>query len=233
MLRPGFEPRSGAREAPMLSRATPPEPKAWNGYREYKHFSREDKPHGIIVVIGTPGSGKTILAKRLASKIRCDYLNVGSLAKERGFILGIDHKRNSLILDEVPITEEIKKLVDNKCLVVETISPNAIPKDLVIITVVIRCRPSILLERLRSRGYSLGKIRENIEYEVIDGPVYDALVIIGRERIVEVDGCESKPDDEIRVVLDFLRGRKRRELGRFNWSSDFISIIDSLPQDGQ
>ncbi len=231
VLRPGFEPGSGAREAPMLNRATPPEPKAWGNYGEYKHFSRD--LHGIIVVIGAPGSGKTTLAKRLASEIGCDYLNVGSLAKERGFILGMDHERGSFILDEELISNEIRKLVDDKCLIVETISPNAVPKDLVIIAVAIRCLPSLLLERLRSRGYSTNKIRENIEYEVIDGPIYDALLITERDKVVEVDGCESELDNEIRVILDFLRGERGRELGRFNWSSDFMSIIDSLPHVGQ
>ncbi len=217
----------------MLNRATPPEPNSWDVSEEYKRFPERGHLGGIVVVIGAPGSGKTTIARKLASNIGCSYLNVGSLARERGYILGIDRERDSLILDEELIVDEIRRLAHEKCLVIETIAPNTIPRELVRAVIVVRCRPSVLLERLKSRKYSLSKIRENIEYEAIDGPVYDALLIADRERIVEVDGCDKEVENEIEVILDLLRGKITGRIGKFNWSKDFMEILDALSQDGQ
>ncbi len=217
----------------MLNRATPPEPDAWSASGEYKRFPERGHPGGIVVVIGVPGSGKTTIAKKLALNIGCSYLNVGSLARERGYVLGIDKKRDSLILNEDLIADEIRRLACEKCLVIETIDPNAIPRELVRAVIVVRCRPSVLLERLKLRKYSLSKIRENIEYEAIDGSVYDALLITSKERIIEVDGCDKELEDEIEVILDFLRGKIAGKVGKFDWSTDFMEILDRLSQDGQ
>ena len=183
---------------------------------------------GILVVLGAPASGKTTVAERLASITGCSYLNVGSLAKERGYILGKDEERNSLILDEEAVLGELRELCKKMhCLIVETISPTTIPEDLVSIVIAVRCRPSVLLSRLKERGYSPSKIRENIEYEAVDGPLYDALQLAEEGRIVEIDGCEGDLDSEIERILDAVRGKSHR-LGRFNWSEDFMSVLDAL-----
>ncbi len=185
---------------------------------------------GLIVVLGAPASGKSTLRQRLAEVLGCHHISVGDLAKEKGYILGRDEERDSLILDEDSIREEISSILQlEECLIVETISPYAIPPDDVVLVVVVRCRPSILLERLRSRGYNHPKIRENVEYEAIDGPLQDALEIVDSNKIVQVDGCGGDLDREIEYVLMKLEGRDISR--RFNWTEDFMSILERLSSD--
>ncbi len=178
---------------------------------------------GTIVVLGAPGSGKTVVARALSERLGCGYLSVGALALNKGYIVERDLKRDSYIIDEDRVREEIRKILEEiPCLVVETISPYAIPRERVSLVVVVRCRPSLLLGRLRERGYGPRKMRENIEYEAIDGPLFDAMRIASEERIVEVDGCEGSLEDEINLVLS---GRSSR---RFNWTQDFLSILEEI-----
>jgi adenylate kinase len=176
---------------------------------------------GLIVVIGAPGSGKTRIAKLIAERLGCGYLNVGELSLEKGYILGRDEERGSYIIDEERIREEISKM--GGTIVIETISPHAVPKERVSLVIAVRCRPSILLGRLRERGYPEKKIRENLEYEAIDGPLFDALQIADASKIIEIDGCEGNDEE----IFDALTGI-RRGIGRFNWSQDFLSILEEI-----
>ncbi len=189
-------------------------------------------PSGLIVVIGAPASGKSTLCRRLAEVLGCRHINVGDIAKDRGYTLGRDEERDTLILDEDNIREEISRILRvEKCLVIETISPYAIPQENVILVVVVRCKPSVLLERLKSRRYSSLKIRENLEYEAIDGPLQDALEIAEWDRIIQVDGCRSDLDNEIENILMKLEGKSVGR--RFNWTNDFMSLLESFAREGQ
>lgn len=178
------------------------------------------------MVLGAPGSGKTVVAKALSERFKCAYLNAGELALKKDYIIERDVERDSYVIDEGKVREEISGILEEvPCLVVETINPYVIPKGRVSLVVVVRCRPSLLLRRLRERGYSPRKVRENVEYEAIDGPLFDALELASEERIFQVDGCEGILEDE----LDrFPRERSRR----FDWTQDFLSILEELSRMG-
>jgi Cdc6-like AAA superfamily ATPase len=50
----------------------------------------EDRKAPNILISGTPGTGKSTLAKEAAEKTGMTYLNVGDLIKEKGFHAGKD-----------------------------------------------------------------------------------------------------------------------------------------------
>lgn len=179
---------------------------------------------GIVAVLGAPASGKTVFAKKLSERLGCYYVNVNQLSLEKGYIIEKDFERDSYVLDEGKVREELLRILEERgCLIVETITPYAIPKDSVAFVVVVRCRPSVLLKRLRERGYSREKVRENLEYEAIDGPLFDAMELAPEERIIEVDGCEGNLDEELERILKF-----KGSMGRFNWTEDFMTILDEI-----
>ena len=52
-----------------------------------------------MVVSGTPGTGKTTLAKSLAKKLKYSYIDVNEIIKENKLEEGFDKKRKSKIID--------------------------------------------------------------------------------------------------------------------------------------
>ena len=57
-----------------------------------------------ILVTGTPGTGKTVLANELAQRTGLNYLNIGDLAKEKDLYEGWDEQYNCHVLDEDRVT---------------------------------------------------------------------------------------------------------------------------------
>lgn len=53
-----------------------------------------------ILVTGTPGTGKTVLATELAQRTGLHYINVGDLAKENDLYDGWDEQYACHVLDE-------------------------------------------------------------------------------------------------------------------------------------
>jgi adenylate kinase len=68
----------------------------------------------VILVTGTPGTGKTTLAKMLAKKLAMKYIDVNQIIKEGGLSEGYDAKRAAKIVDTKKLGKamlaEIEKL---------------------------------------------------------------------------------------------------------------------------
>lgn len=64
--------------------------------------SSSSRPSPIIVITGTPGTGKSTHAELLASEspVPLRHINVGQLVKERGLYEGYDEEWESYEVDE-------------------------------------------------------------------------------------------------------------------------------------
>ncbi len=143
-----------------------------------------------VVVTGTPGTGKTTLAKALAKKWRVPLVDVNALAKERGFAkkrkgekeLTVDLKRLSQMLTALVRLPPYKKgFVVEGHLACEFSLPN------VQRVVVLRTNPRALATRLKRRGYSSLKTRGNVEVEALDYCLTKSLSHYPRSKLVQVD----------------------------------------------
>lgn len=129
-----------------------------------------------IIITGTPGTGKTTMAKSLAKRLNFLYLDVSRLILKHKLSEGYDKKRRTKIVD-------IKKL--NKCLVHEINSiktgikkykgiiidshlSHYLPKRYVNLCIVAKCDIKELGRRLRKKGFHKEKIKENIQAEIFD-----------------------------------------------------------------
>lgn len=54
----------------------------------------------LLFIVGTPGTGKTTLAKELAQQSGLNLCNIGDLAKENNLFEGYDDELQCPILDE-------------------------------------------------------------------------------------------------------------------------------------
>ena len=62
----------------------------------------------ILIVTGSPGTGKTTVAKRMAKKLKADYIDVNEIIDKYNLAVGYDKERKSKIIDVVGKNIRIK-----------------------------------------------------------------------------------------------------------------------------
>ena len=53
----------------------------------------------VLIVTGTPGTGKTTLAKTIASKLHLNYIDINKIVKKYNLSESYDRKRRTKIID--------------------------------------------------------------------------------------------------------------------------------------
>ena len=114
-----------------------------------------------VALTGTPGTGKTSVAKVLRERGH-DVLDMTQFIKDNGLREEYDAERDTYSVDVERLNDALSDMED--C-IFEGHLAHFMDVDMII---VMRCHPDVLAERLRARGYSESKVRENVEAEVLD-----------------------------------------------------------------
>src|SRR6267143_1025358 len=210
------------------SRSGDPGSKASTGRRVPAGAPEQTLPK-IIIVTGTPGVGKTVLAKLLAKKIGFTFLSLGDLVRKERLHKGFDRKARSYIIDERSVRRELQRYFEDhreKGIVFETHSVNSIlPKTRGMIAIVLRLDPVILAKRLHARNWPRLKIWENVESEMIDVSLYDSLKVVGKTRVLEIDTTGKRPEALVREIQKVLSRNKGWSLKS---SPDWLNKYDPI-----
>lgn len=160
-----------------------------------------------ILIGGTPGTGKTMVAKILGSRLSVDVIALGELADKSGCISAQDKARETGIIDEDCLVEAIIDLVDDKSerFVIEGHYIDLVPSSAVQWVFILRTHPETLVGRLTSRGYKDKKVNENVEAEVLGVCQLDALDAFGEERVLEIDTSEMTPPEVASMIEQMIR----------------------------
>ncbi len=164
----------------------------------------------VIYICGTPGTGKTTLSKYL-EKYGFYIINLPKLLREKKLYLGYDAERDSLIIDEKSLINEIRKIVqesDSEAIAIEGLGAEILPPDLASMCVVLVCEPKELERRLREKGYSEEKIRENLEAERFSIILGDALETFG-DKVVVYDTSKLEIKEIVEDILKRIGLSKR------------------------
>lgn len=150
-----------------------------------------------ILIGGTPGTGKTMVAKILGSRLSVDIVGIGELAEKSGCISAQDKARDTGIIDEDCLVDVLVDLVDDrsKRMVIEGHYIDLVPSSSVQWVFILRTHPETLRVRLTERGYKHEKVGENVEAEVLGVCQLDALDAFGEDRVLEIDTSEMTPPD--------------------------------------
>ena len=151
-----------------------------------------------IFITGTPCTGKTTVASKLNGRV----IKINDLARSHGFIMGVDEKKGYEIID-------IEKLSCHVCEMIQN------TQDLIIFeghvshlldgadkVIVLRVHPEILKTRLKARGYSEAKIRENLEAEALG--VCSAEAFEKYDEIYEIDISDFTIDEAAELIEDVI-----------------------------
>ncbi|GEM_PF-403444 len=147
-----------------------------------------------LLITGVPGTGKTLISKKLAEMLNLNYINVGEFAKDN-FDFPIED--DEIVIDEKEVEKKLKELEN---IVIDSHIPFKADKALIL-----RCNPPILLERLRQRRYSEEKIKDNLLSEILDYEIYAVKELFSDEDIYEV--LNETIDETMKEILEIIKGK--------------------------
>ncbi|MEM2998228.1 MAG: AAA family ATPase [Thermoproteota archaeon] len=149
----------------------------------------------VIVVTGTPGTGKTSLCRRIVRRNKgWVHLDVGRFAVEVNAVIGYDDSLETSIVDMDILKRALLKHVSKRVkeglhmLIDGHYAAEVSPVKHVDYCLVLRCRPDVLWRRLTNlKRYSEDKARRNVESEITDYCYLMAKLHLKRKRIVQLD----------------------------------------------
>ena len=173
------------------------------------------------MLTGTPCVGKTSVARLLTSELGALYVNLTELAMQKNLVSGKDEKRGSIIVDEKRMKHEIEMLVENsgeEDIVVDGhYAVNVVPKKLVTYVFVLRRNPVELRRFMEQCDFSGDKLWENLASEILDVCLVDALRVFDEEKVCELDITEKSVDEDVKEIINVLKGHKRCYVGIVDW----------------
>ncbi len=174
----------------------------------------------VILIVGTPGVGKTTVSKLLASKIDATYINLAELVKREKLILGVDKARDTLIADMDKVSNRIKEILESseRDVVIDGhYAMDVVSAEDVHLAFVLRRNQDELKKTLESRGFGKKKVWENLAAEVLDVCLWDAVSACGSEKVCEIDVSDKKVEDIVKEMLSILDGEKKCRRGIVDW----------------
>jgi adenylate kinase len=180
----------------------------------------------IILLTGTPGTGKTTISPLLAEKLGCQVVDINHLVEEKQLYTGLDPEKGYKVVDLDALEEELHKILNfqenskhpknNSCKIIEGHLSHYFPNaDLV---VVFRTEPLILEDRLKKRDWQEVKIRENLEAEALDICTWESYQIHGKN-VHEIDTSNITPENAVDIILEIISGKKSFPPGSIDFSA--------------
>tara|TARA_Y100000310_G_C20545478_1_gene745356 strand:- start:122 stop:616 length:495 start_codon:yes stop_codon:yes gene_type:complete len=129
----------------------------------------------VLAISGTPGTGKTSLAKKLSKKLNFPILDVKKFIKTKQLQESYDKKRKTNIIDTSKLNKElikeitkVKKEHNPKGIIIDSHLSHYLPKKHITLCIITKCSLKTLNTRLKKRRYSKAKVRENLDAEIFD-----------------------------------------------------------------
>lgn len=169
-----------------------------------------------LLLTGTPGTGKTVLAKKLSLLLGYTYFDVNSYAQIAHIYSSYDSKRQTYVVDEAKLARSLIKVrldalkTGKNGLILDSHLSHYLPPKYADLCVVTRCSLKTLQRRLQRKGYGPAKVRENLDAEI-----FDTCLIEARElghKVLVFDTTKAKKAD-VKALVTKIRKQVRIQSG--------------------
>ncbi len=180
-----------------------------------------------IAITGTPGVGKSTVSSLLIDKLesQCnqtfEYIDITKTVKEHGLYSEKDEEMDSYVIDFQKFKKYLSTniLTKSKNILLDGHVSHLFDVDYII---VLRCNPEIIIDRLRDRKYSINKINENVEAEILDVCLIESLETT--KNVYEIDASNKSVVQIVDEIINAILNKKTR-YGIINWIDDYHYLL--------
>lgn len=154
-----------------------------------------------ILVTGTPGTGKTEIAREIAKILKLKYVDVNAVIKKHKLVECHDAERQTNVVDEKKLAKILERMIkaDSRLIIDSHLSHYVSPK-LAQLCIVAKCDLKELKKRLEKRKYSKEKVRENLDAEIFDICLTEADEL--GHKLLIVDTTKRKAKEIARNIIE-------------------------------
>ncbi|ACX72700.1 Adenylate kinase [Methanocaldococcus vulcanius M7] len=170
-----------------------------------------------IAITGTPGVGKTTVSKILEKKLGVRVINITEVVKKYKLYKEKDEDMDSYVIDFEKLEEFIKNIETKEGVVIldghvsHLLNPDY--------TVVLRCDPEIVKERLEKRKYDRKKVLENVQAEILDVCLCES-----KGKVYEIDTTGRDVEDIVEEIMTAIKFKKERK-GVADWMEKYFNYL--------
>ena len=152
-----------------------------------------------IGITGTPGVGKSTVARLVAERLELPLYELSQLIRERELYSAYDKERDAFEVEP----EKLRKFFEGKeGFVAEGLVAHYLPVDWLVI---LRASPETVKERLRERPYGEEKINENAEAERLAVIATEALENPLFKRVIHIDTTNRSPEEVAELIVRAIK----------------------------
>jgi adenylate kinase len=174
----------------------------------------------VILVTGTPGVGKTAVSRLLASKLSAEHVDLGELVKKENLVVGVDEARETLVVDTPKVSKRVRNIIkesERDVIIDGHYAVDVVPAKHVHLVFVLRRDPDELKRLMEKRGFKEGKIQENLEAEILDVCLSEAVKACGPDKVCEIDTSGREIEDVVEEIISILQGNRKCRRGIVDW----------------
>ncbi|MBY8988018.1 MAG: AAA family ATPase [Candidatus Lokiarchaeota archaeon] len=180
----------------------------------------------ILIVSGTPGTGKTTISNNIQNYIEAKVISLNELAISENLVEKYDVKRETSVIDKKKIISFIIDLIEDykkenpEFLIIESHFSDIVPERYIDFVIILRCDPDELYNRLKRRGYKREKIRENVQSEILGNCVNYFMNKPINTPILEIETTVASIESITKTIVNILTKKidiKDFYAGRVDW----------------
>lgn len=170
----------------------------------------------LYALTGTPGTGKSTLSAELRRR-GIEVVDGKAFIRENGLLGDYDEARDTYEVDLDALNDSLGAFrdVDYPVVLDSHLSHFMDSRGIVLL----RCSPEVLADRLRARGYSEAKVRENVQAEILDEILVEASetdIPIGEIDTTSISGSEAGD-----IAESIIRGNaSEHPPGSVDWTGE-------------